>query len=206
MEPLTIRRLVIGALCTLLTSGFFQTEQRRDSWQKPDEVIRALDLKSGQVVVDIGAGDGYFTRRLARALAPQGKVIGLEIKSNLVEEMASDAKRLGLANYEARLVTTDDPKLEPASTDLIFLCDTYHHIASRVAYFKKVGQALRPGGRLVILDMVRTSRNTDHSIVKEEVVDELKQAGYRLVKEFDFLLPRQYFLVFEPVVVSTGGR
>jgi len=83
--------------------------------------------------------------------------------------------------------------------DVIFLCDTYHHISERVAYFANVRQSLKPGGRLVILDYVRTKDRPEHSIVKEEAVDELRRAGFRLAKEFDLLLPRQYFLVFEPV-------
>ena len=160
-------------------------------------------LKAGGRIVDLGAGSGYFTWRFAKAVGPEGKAIALEIESNLVEKLKSDASRKGLANYEARLVPTDDPQLAPGSVDVIFLCDTYHHINNRVQYFRKARQSLRQGGRLVILDMVRTAKNPDHSVVREEVIEELQQAGYRLAKELDFLLPRQYFLQFEPVAVST---
>jgi len=88
--------------------------------------------------------------------------------------------------------------LAPRSVDVVFLCDTYHHIDDRVAYFAKVRQALKPGGRLVIIDFVKTKETPDHSVVKDEVIDELRRAGYRLGKEFDLLLPKQYFLEFEP--------
>jgi arsenite methyltransferase len=171
---------------------------RRDKEQKPDEVLRLMNVKPGQVIVDIGAGAGYFTRRFAAAVGPAGRAIGVEIDSAMVRRMNADARRLGLINYEARLVPPDDPMLAASSVDAIFLCDTYHHINDRAAYFAKVRKALKPGGRMVILDFVRTKMNSGHSIVKEEVVDELRRAGFRLAKEFDLLLPKQYFLEFEP--------
>jgi SAM-dependent methyltransferase len=96
-------------------------------------------------------GDGYFLRWFAAAVGPTGKAIGVEIDSAMARSMNSDARRLGLTNYEARLVPPDDPMLAGGSVDLIFLCDTYHDIAERTAYFAKARQALKPGGRLVIL-------------------------------------------------------
>ncbi len=170
----------------------------RDKEQKPDEVLKLMNVKPGQMIVDIGAGAGYFTRRFAAAVGPAGKAIGVEIDSAMVRSLNADARRLNLPNYEARLVPPDDPMLAANSTDVIFLCDTYHHINDRVVYFAKVRRALKPGGRLVILDYVRTKENSNHSIVKEEAVDELRRAGFRLAREFDLLLPKQYFLEFEP--------
>jgi predicted methyltransferase len=170
----------------------------RDKEQKPDEVLKLMNVKTGQVIVDIGAGSGYFTRRFASAVGTAGKAIGVEIDSAMVHKLNADARRLSLANYEARLVPPDDPMLAASSADVIFLCDTYHHINDRAVYFAKVRQSLKPGGRLVIIDYVRTKDRPEHSSVKEEVVDELRRAGYRLAREFELLLPKQYFLEFEP--------
>ncbi len=170
----------------------------RDKKQKPDEVLKLMNVKLGQVIVDIGAGSGYFTRRFAAAVGPTGKAIGVEIDSAMVRSMHADARRLSLTNYEARLVPPDDPMLAASSVDVIFLCDTYHHINDRVGYFVNVRRSLKLGGRLVIVDSVRTKNRQEHSIVKEEAVDELRRAGFRLTREFDLLLPRQYFLEFEP--------
>ncbi len=170
----------------------------RDKEQKPDDVLKLMNVKPGQVIVDIGAGSGYFTRRFAAAVGPTGKAIGVEIDSAMIRSLNADARRLNLANYEARLVPPDDPMLAANSADVIFLCDTYHHINDRVAYFAKVRRSLKPGARLVILDFARTKDNSDHSIVKEEVIDELRRAGFRLAREFDLLLPKQHFLEFEP--------
>ncbi len=169
----------------------------RDKWQKPAEVLRLMNVKPGQVIVDIGAGSGYFTRRFADIVGPAGRAVGIEIEAAAVRAMTADARRLNLANYEAKLVPSDDPMLAARSVDFVFLCDAYHHINERVAYFTRVRQALKPGAKLVVLDFVRSKENTDHSIVREEVIEELRRAGYRLTREFDLLLPKQYFLEFE---------
>lgn len=174
----------------------------RDKWQKTDEVLRLMNVKPGQVIADIGAGSGYFTRRFAAIVSPTGKAVGIEIDAAAVRAMNADARRLNLATYTAMLVPSDDPMLAARSVDLVFLCDAYHHINDRVAYFTKVRQALKPGGRLVVLDFVRSKENSDHSIVREEVIEELRRAGYRLTKEFELLLPKQYFLEFESALVQ----
>ena len=179
------------------SSGPATETDDRDRWQKTDEVLRLMNVRPGQVIVDIGAGSGYFTRRFAAIVGPTGRAVGIEIDAAEVRAMTADARRLNLANYEARLVPPEDPMLAPRSVDVVFLCDAYHHINDRVAYFTKVRRALKPGGKLVILDFVRSKENTAHSIVREEVIEELRRAGYRLTREFDLLIPKQYFLEFE---------
>ncbi len=187
-------------ISTLLKSSSLPAAaaDERDKRQKPDEVIKLMNLKPGGVIVDIGAGEGYFTRRFALAVGPDGKAIGVEIDAKAVSAMTADARRLKLANYEARLVPPDDPMLAPQSVDVLFLCDAYHHINDRVSYFANVKRALKPGGKLVIIDFVKSKEHTDHSVIREEVIDELRRAGYRLTKEHNLLLPRQYFFEFEP--------
>lgn len=170
----------------------------RDEWQKPAEAVAAMSLKPGDVVADIGAGTGYFTRHLAVAVAPGGKAIGLDIEQSMVDYMREDAEKLGIKNYEARVVKTDDPELEPRSVDVVFLCNTYHHIENRVEYFRKVSKSLKAGGRVISIDFYKDSDfgpPRDHKLAKEIVLNEMKQAGYRLLKSHD-LLPQQYFLEF----------
>src|SRR5581483_10398955 len=84
----------------------------RDAWQKPDEVVNNLQLRSGDVVVDIGAGTGYFTRRFATAVGPQGKAIGLDIEPTMVTYINNDAHKRELANLSARQVPPNDPQLD----------------------------------------------------------------------------------------------
>jgi arsenite methyltransferase len=173
----------------------------RDRWQKPDEVVKAMGLKPGETVVDIGAGTGYFTRRFAAAVAPNGRAIGLDVELGMVEQMKKDAAARGLKNYEARVVKPDDAGLANDSVDVIFLCDTFHHIENRPAYFRKLIPAFRPGGRLVIVDFHKRELPIGpppaHKVSRAQIVTELREAGYKLVASRDFL-PYQNFLEFAP--------
>lgn len=175
-------------------------DPERVKWQKPAEVVRAMDLRSGDVVADIGAGTGYFTRLFAIAVGPEGKAIGLDIEESMVNYMKEDAKKLGLNNYEAKVVPTDDAGLAPNSVDVVFLSNTYHHIANRVNYFKAVAKGLKKDGRVVIVDFYKDSKigpPRDHKLAKAVALKEMKEAGYRLVKTHN-LLEHQYFLEFKP--------
>lgn len=172
----------------------------RAKWQKPDEVVRALNLKPGETIVDIGAGTGYFTRRFARAVGPSGTAIGLDIEPGMVAYMKADAAKLKLSNYEAHLAKPDDPGLAPHSADVIFFCDVLHHIDERVAYLEKLKPALKPGGRAAVVDFEKTSPigpPPAMRITRSDMIAQFKQAGYRLIGEQNFL-PYQYFLEFEP--------
>jgi ubiquinone/menaquinone biosynthesis C-methylase UbiE len=173
-------------------------DPERDKWQKPKEVVDAMNLKSGDVVADIGAGTGYFARHIAVAVGPKGKAIGLDIESSMVKYMEEDARKLNLANYTGRVVRTDDPELEAGSVDVVFLCNTYHHIENRVEYFRKVSNGLKPDGRVVVVDFYKEAEigpPRDHKLAKEVVLEEMEKAGYRLIKTHGFL-PYQYFLEF----------
>ena len=172
----------------------------RAEWQKPEEVVKKLELKPGGTVADIGAGTGYFTRLFAAAVGPKGKAIGLDIEPSMVEYMKEDAKKQGLTNYEARVVKPDDAGLPLKSVDVVFICNTYHHIEDRVNYLKKLTGALKPNGRIVIVDFYKKPmpvgpQSVAHKISEEDVKKEFKKAGYRLTKSLDFL-PYQYYLEF----------
>jgi ubiquinone/menaquinone biosynthesis C-methylase UbiE len=172
----------------------------RDQWQKPDEVIKQLNLKPGNVIADIGAGTGYFTRRFALAVGPQGRALGLDVEASMVEHMRQDARKLNLTNYEARVVKPDDSGLEPRSVDVVFFSDTYHHISDRVDYFTKLSKSLKPNGRVVIVDFYQKPlpvgpQALEDKVSERTVIKEIGQAGYRLIRSLDFL-PYQYFLEF----------
>jgi len=119
-------------------------DPQRDAWQKPHDVVMALDLKPDEVVADIGAGGGYFARRFARHAK---RVYAVDIDAKLLKAAAEGAP----ANLETILATPDDPKLPEASVDTVFFCDVLHHIQNRAAYYPKLARALRPGGRIVVI-------------------------------------------------------
>lgn len=170
----------------------------RDAWQKPQEVIQSLKLKPDSVVADIGAGTGYFSVRFARQV-PQGKIYAADTEQDMVKHLTERAKREGLKNMFPLQVKTGSLDL-PEPADLIILVDVYHHIESREHYFRELQRALKPGGRLAIIDFrlespVGPPRRA--RIPASQVQTELQRAGYRQTESHEFL-PNQYFLVFLP--------
>jgi ubiquinone/menaquinone biosynthesis C-methylase UbiE len=173
----------------------------RDEWQKPEQVVRALELKPGQCVADIGAGTGYFNRHLARAVGRTGKVYAIDIELQMVEYMRQRAEREKTPQVEAVMGAPDDPRLPEGGVDLVLIVDTYHHIDGRVKYLRRLARRLRPGGRVAIVDFEKRELPVgpplDHKLSRDEVVEEFMEAGYSLRDEPGGL-PYQYFLVFEP--------
>ncbi len=165
----------------------------RDGWQKPHEVVMALQLKPSDVVADIGAGTGYFARRFAMHAA---KVYAVDIDAGLLKIAAENAPK----NMETVLATPDDPKLADSSVDLVFICDVLHHIENRPAYYAKLAKALKPGGRIVNIDFFKrqlpVGPPVEMKLSEEQVMAELAAAGFKKKAAHTFLT-YQYFLVFE---------
>ncbi len=173
-------------------------DPKRDTWQKPHEVIQALALKPDAVVADIGSGTGYFSARIAN-MTPKGRVYGVDTEPDMVKYLTERAKREGLKNVTAVQAKPGDPRL-PEKADLIILVDVYHHIGDRESYFRKLQDSLKPGGRLAVIDFRMDSPEGPPKSARLEpdrVKAELKRAGYALAREHTFL-PNQYFLVFQP--------
>jgi SAM-dependent methyltransferase len=170
----------------------------RDAWQKPSEVIQALALPSDALVADIGSGTGYFAVRLARAV-PGGHVYGADLEPDMVKFLADRGRREGLANLTSVQAAPDSARL-PRPVDLVLVVDTYHHIAQRPDYFRRLRESLRAGGRVAIIDFLPDAPAgppRDVRIAAAVVKEEMERAGYGLVTEHSFL-PHQYFLVFGP--------
>ena len=171
-------------------------DPERDAWQKPHQVIEALALKPDATVADIGSGTGYFAVRLAH-FVPQGRVYAVDIEPDMVKYLADRAKREGLNNLTTVAGAPDDARL-PRTVDLVLMVDTYHHIEQREAYFRKLAQSLKPGGRVAIIDFnARSAMGPPPAarIAAARVVAEMSQAGYRLAREHQFL-PNQFFFIF----------
>jgi predicted methyltransferase len=173
-------------------------DPERDAWQKPHQVIQALALKSDARIADLGAGTGYFAARLANML-PKGRVYAVDIEPDMVRFLGDRAKREKLDNLVPIQGAADDPRL-PEKADLILLVDVYHHIEGREAYFRKLRAALRPGGRVAIIDFTLDSPRgppVAARVAPDKVKAEMKAAGFALAAEHRFL-PDQYFLIFRP--------
>lgn len=176
-------------------------DPKRAAWQKPDEVVRLLELRAGGTVADIGAGTGYFLAALSRAVGPQGRVLALDVEPNMVAYMKRRAEREGLANVEARTVAPDDPGLAPASVDRILIVNTWHHIGDRARYSALLRQALRADGAVLVVDFTRESDigpPAEHRLPPEQVAKELASGGLRAEIVRDESLPKQYVVRARP--------
>jgi arsenite methyltransferase len=173
---------------------------QRDAWMKPDEVVKALELKNGEVVADIGAGSGYFSRRFARAVAPDGKVYAVDIAADILAYLKERAEKENLRDLVTVVSRPDDPMLSANSVDLAFFCDTTHHIEDRVNFYRALFPAVRVHGRMAIVDYPPDSPHAPHKpeqlVPRSQVISEAEEAGFKYVKEFKFL-PYNYFLIFE---------
>jgi ubiquinone/menaquinone biosynthesis C-methylase UbiE len=173
----------------------------RETWQRPDDVVAALALESGDRVADIGAGKGFFVTHLAQAVGPNGRVYAVEVDSELTEKL--DAK-FPDANIEVILGEFDDPKLPDGTIDVVLIVNTFHHIEDRPAYFARLRDDLAPGGRVAVIEpneelggVLSLFVETGHASNAEGVTEDMRAAGYHSHTSHDFL-PIQIFEVFEP--------
>jgi arsenite methyltransferase len=175
----------------------------RDAWQKPKQVVERLDIQPGARVADLGAGGGYFTWYLAAAVGPQGKVYAAEIDDTALAIIEKEMKSRGVTNVVPIRAEPGDAKLaEPV--DLVFSCDTYHHMEDRVAYFQSLARYLKPDGKVAILDFHAEgffSGLLGHGTTRQEVRREMESAGYRLAADYDFI-DRQHFQIFSRTDVA----
>jgi arsenite methyltransferase len=148
-------------------------------------------------VADIGAGGGYFTWYLAGAAGPRGTVYAVEIDDTALSIIEKEMAARGITNVVPIHAEPQDAKL-PEPVDLIFSCDTYHHMGQRVVYFGSLASSLKPNGRIAILDFHPHgffSGLLGHGTAKDEVRREMEAAGYRLIDDVD-LLESQHFQIF----------
>ena len=176
-------------------------DPKRDEWQKPQQVVDALGLRPGQIVADLGAGTGYFERYLSKAVAPGGFVLAIDTEPEMVEHLGERALKEKTPNVVPVLARPEEPFLPPGRADCVLIVDTYHHIDDRLEYFRRMRATLAPSGRVVVIDFHKRDMPVgpplQHKLAREFVLDEMKQAGFRLADEKTFL-PYSYFLIFQP--------
>ena len=170
----------------------FESENR-EVFAKRKEIVAACKLKPGMAVADVGAGTGLFTRLFAAEVGPQGRVYAVDIARKFIEHVEKTSKEAGLNNVAGIVCTPTSTELPPGSVDLVFLCDVYHHFEYPQKTMASIHQALRPGGRLILVDYRRIEGKTPDWLLKhvragqEGFTKEIEAAGFRAVDEADFL-------------------
>jgi predicted methyltransferase len=172
----------------------------RDKEERPDEVIKAMGLKDGDVVVDMGCGTGYFARRMAKAVAPKGKVYGVDIQPEMLDMMKELCKKEGITNVEPVLGEEADPKLPKGAADWMILVDVYHEFQNPQPMLAQMREALKETGKICLVEY-RAEGDTaqhikaEHRMSVKQVLAEWNRAGFELVDLQEFL-PSQHLFIF----------
>ena len=159
-------------------------EWERDRWQRPSAVLQALELRSGNTVVDLGAGAGYFALKLSSAVGRQGRVFAVDLRKESLLFLWSRALLRGLANVHVVVGEEDNPRLPARAVDAVLICNTYHEFRNSAPILNQVFRSLRPGGRLVVVDRASRPLEAEHAHEKPRTVveDELRQKGFEIVR------------------------
>ena len=180
--------------------------ESREVFLKRNEILQACGITEGATVADIGAGTGLFTRLFSRAVGSQGRVIAVDIAKNFLDHISKTCREQDLRNVDTLLCTPDSTALEPESIDFAFICDTYHHFEFPSKTLRSLYRALRPGGRIVVIDFKRIEGEStpwvmSHVRAGQEVFEqEILESGFKKQSLKEGLLKENYFLVFEKPV------
>jgi ubiquinone/menaquinone biosynthesis C-methylase UbiE len=170
----------------------------REKEENPEGALDALKIRHGMVVADVGAGTGYMSVRLAKRVGPTGKVYANDLQPEMLRRLRANAEQAGLTNIETVQGEESDPKLPPGQMDLVLLVDVYHEFSKPREMIDKIREALKPDGRLVLLEYRKEDPSIpireEHKMTVAQVKAELEPQGFVLSKVIE-TLPRQHILV-----------
>ena len=173
--------------------------REREDEEEPDLAVRLLRIPRGATVADIGAGSGYMTVRLAKTVGPTGKVYANDLQPGMLQLLEKTIAREKLTNVIPILGTVDDPRLPAETIDLAIMVDVYHEFSQPQVMLQRIKAALKPGGRLVLLEYRAEDPDVpilpDHKMTKAQVKLEVEYEGFTQQRVFDDL-PRQHLIVF----------
>ncbi|MCE7991952.1 MAG: methyltransferase domain-containing protein [Roseivirga sp.] len=170
----------------------------RDKWQKVPEILEAIGLKTGQTIADIGSHQGYMTLKFSKQVGSNGKVYAVDVSRNqlsVLDDLIEDRK---IGNIETVLGDYDDPKLPTASLDVAFIMDAYHEMDDYKDILRHIRKALKPEGKLVIMEPIgddrrgwsRSRQEGKHEIDMKYVIDDLEEAGFKVLRQEDPFIDR----------------
>lgn len=175
----------------------------RDAFDHRDAIVKAVGLKPGMVVADVGAGTGLFTLLFAKEVGPEGKIYAVDIAENFVKHVERQAQSAGLKNVQGVVCQPDNVNLPPNSIDLAYICDVYHHFEFPHKTMQSIHKALKPDGQVILIDFRRiegksTEWTLSHVRAGQEVFcKEITEAGFQQIDEKQDLLKESYFVRFK---------
>jgi ubiquinone/menaquinone biosynthesis C-methylase UbiE len=196
VHPISGRRF---ALPMSVQGAPWLERREREEEEEPDLAIRLLRLQRGSTVADIGAGSGYMTLRLARAVGATGRVYASDIQQGMLDLLQQNIAKAKVTNIVPILSTPDDPKLPPESIDLALMVDVYHELGQPQRVLQRIKESLKPGGRLALVEYRAEDPGVpilpEHKMTKAQVKLELESEGFKQSRVYDDL-PRQHLIIF----------
>jgi ubiquinone/menaquinone biosynthesis C-methylase UbiE len=196
VHPVTGRHIapVMG-----LSGAEWLDREEREREEQPEKAIAQLNLKPGMMIADVGAGTGYYSLRMARAVAPGGIVYANDIQPGMLDKLNERAAAAHVTNVVTILGSEADPKLPAGKLDLVLLVDVYHELSRPQRMLEGIQESLKPGGRLVLLEFRKEDPSVpirpEHKMSVEEVKAEVTPEGFRFEKVVD-KLPWQHIIFF----------
>lgn len=171
----------------------------RETEERPQLMIDALEIKPGQTIADLGAGSGYYSFRIAPLVGPSGRVLAIDIEPAMLRVIDERARREHVANVQTLRSSEQDPLLPANSVDLLFMVDVYHELAYPYEVMQKVRAALKPDGRVALIEFRAEDPAVQikplHKMSERQIIKELTAAGFRHVKTVR-TLPIQHLVIF----------
>jgi FkbM family methyltransferase len=187
-----------------IISPIWATEEQRDAVDESGQIVRRLGLKPGMTVADIGAGSGYHTVRLARALGPSGRVIAQDVMPNYLADLQQRVRGEGLGNVTVALGDPHDPRLPAGSVEVALMVHMYHEIEQPFGLLYNLVPALKPNARVAIVDLNRVT--WEHGTPKDLLRCELAAAGYEQESLVELAGDIGYLAVFKPPTEASRVR
>lgn len=185
------------ALLSIPTCAWAQvTDDSREKFEKVSEILAALQAEPGKRIADIGAGEGFYSLRIARSVGPTGRVAAVDVSEKYLEKLRSRLAQDNVTNVDVVVSAVDDPHLSPSTFDSVLIYNAYHEMTTPEPILKAIFMALKPGGRLVMSEPLhdnvraatRAEQVNDHEIGPNFVEQELQAAGFEVIERRpDFL-------------------
>lgn len=182
--------------------------ESREVFDRRNRIVAEMELKEGMAVADVGAGTGLFTRLMAQRVGKEGKVYAVDIAPKMLQYIRTSARELELPQIRTVLGEDESAKLPKNAIDVVFICDTYHHFEFPEKMMKSIHRALKPKGRVVLIDFVREEGVSSEWVLghvragQKVVEEEITACGFRKTREVEKVLRENYFVVFEKVEVK----
>ena len=190
----------IAAPMSYLGADWLERDER-ERLEQPEKVLDLLKLMPGNMIADIGAGTGYYSLRLARRVGPQGRVLATDIQPEMIARLRINMKKAAIRNIDPVVCTPTDAKLPLGTLDIALMVDVYHELAHPEETMAQVHRALKPDGRLVMIEYrgedPKVPIKPEHKMTLKQIREELAPMGFRIQETFDFL-PRQHVVVLVP--------